>query len=60
MDQVPVLKIDASRTATLAELAPVIDGKPDLTRLTEIALADLGQKFRLQKSRSRRLPKCST
>lgn len=49
MDQVPVLKIDASRTATLAELAPVIDGKPDLTRLTEIALSDLGQRFRLQK-----------
>jgi type III restriction enzyme len=43
------LTIDASETATLAELALMIDGKPDVTRLTEISLEDLGRKFRLQK-----------
>jgi len=49
VDQVPVLHIDAAQTATLAELAPIIDGKPDVTRLTEIDLAELGRKFRMQR-----------
>lgn len=43
------LVLDAYETATLAELAPMIDGKPDVTRVTEISLAELGRKFRLQK-----------
>lgn len=43
------LVLDASETATLAELAPMIDGKPDVTRLTEISLEELGRKFRMQK-----------
>jgi len=33
----------------LAELAPTVDGKPDTTKVTEIALRDLADKFRLQK-----------
>jgi len=49
VDQVPVLHIDAGQTATLVELAPIIEGKPDVTRLTEIDLAELGRKFRMQK-----------
>lgn len=49
VDQTPVLNIDASQTATLAELAPIIEGKPDVTRLTDIDLAELGRKFRMQK-----------
>ena len=43
------LEIDAMETATLAELAPVIEGKPDVTRITEIDLEELGRKFRMQK-----------
>lgn len=43
------LVLDAYETATLAELAPTIDGKPDVTRLTEISLEELGRKFRMQK-----------
>ena len=36
-------------TATLAQMAPVIGGKPDLKRITEIDLEELGRKFRMQK-----------
>ena len=43
------LVLDAYDTATLAELAPMIDGKPDVTRLTQINLEELGRKFRTQK-----------
>ncbi len=46
---VPVLEIHAFETAKLAELAPVIDGKPDVSRVTEIDLEELGRKFRMQK-----------
>ena len=43
------LTLDAYETSTLAELAPVIEGKPDVTRLSEISLLDLGERFRTQK-----------
>ena len=43
------LQLDANDTATRAELASVLEGKPDVTRLTEIDLEDLGKKFRMQK-----------
>jgi type III restriction enzyme len=43
------LELDAYQTATLAELAPVVEGKPDVTKITEITLDELGVKFRLQK-----------
>ena len=43
------LKLDAYNTTTLAEIAPIIDGKPDVTRLSSIDLEELGRKFRLQK-----------
>jgi hypothetical protein len=33
----------------LAELAPMIDGKPDVARLTQINLEELGRRFRTQK-----------
>jgi type III restriction enzyme len=49
MDHVSPLLIDASQSTTLAELAPIIEGKPDVTRLTEIDLTELGKKFRMQK-----------
>ena len=49
MEKVSPLAIDASQSATLVELAPIIEGKPDVTRITEITLAELGRKFRMQK-----------
>jgi type III restriction enzyme len=44
-----VLEVDAAHTAQLAELAPTVDGKADTTRLTEIQLRDLAERFRFQK-----------
>lgn len=43
------LVLDAYHTSTLAELAPMIDGKPDVARMTEISLEELGRRFRMQK-----------
>ncbi len=44
-----MLEIRALDTATLAQLAPVIEGKPDVKRIAEIDLTELGRKFRMQK-----------
>lgn len=49
MDNVPLLELSAYNTATLAELAPIVEGKPDMTQISTIDLEDLGQKFRMQK-----------
>lgn len=49
MSQVEPLELDAWDTSTLAELAPIVDGKPDVTKIKEINLEDLGRKFRMQK-----------
>jgi type III restriction enzyme len=49
MKKVKSLEIDASNTVELAELAPVIEGKPDLSRISEIDLEELGKTFRMQK-----------
>jgi len=49
MEKVGVLRLNASALATRAELGPVVDGKADVTRLTEIDLEELGRTFRLQK-----------
>ena len=43
------LTLDAYETPTLAELAPIIEGKPDVRRLSEISLRELGERFRTQK-----------
>lgn len=43
------LTLDAYETPTLAELAPTIDGKPDLRQISEISLRELGERFRMQK-----------
>lgn len=39
------LVIDAAGTPMLAGLAPVVEGKPDVTRITEISLDGLGGRF---------------
>jgi type III restriction enzyme len=41
--------LDANDTATRAEMASVLEGKPDLSKLAEIDLEELGRKFRMQK-----------
>ena len=43
------LELDALKTPTLAEVAPIVEGKPDVTKLSEIDLEELGRKFRWQK-----------
>ena len=49
LDKVKSLLINAANTATLAELAPIVDGKPDVTKIAEIDLRELEQKFRMQR-----------
>jgi type III restriction enzyme len=46
---VPVLELSAYDTPKIAELAPMIDGKPDLTKIAGIDLEELGHRFRHQK-----------
>jgi type III restriction enzyme len=43
------LTLDASNTVTIAQMAAILEGKPDLTRWSEIDLNELAHKFRLQK-----------
>jgi type III restriction enzyme len=43
------LLLDAYETPTLVELAPIIEGKPDVTRISEISLRELGERFQIQK-----------
>jgi type III restriction enzyme len=47
--KVPRLQLNAHETATRAEMAVVLGGKPDLTNLSEIDLEELGRKFRQQR-----------
>lgn len=46
---VPVLQLDASSTPTVAELAPIVEGKPDVGRVSTIDLEKLGARFRRQR-----------
>ncbi|MEA1943890.1 MAG: DEAD/DEAH box helicase family protein [Euryarchaeota archaeon] len=48
MDKVEPLELDAYETATLADMAPTIEGKPDVTKISEIDLEPLGR-TRMQK-----------
>ncbi len=49
MDKVKALRLDASETRMLADLAPIVSGKPDVTKITTIDLQDLAEKFRMQR-----------
>ncbi len=49
MDNVKPLELDAYKTVTLVDMAPTIEGKQDITKISEIDLKDLGKKFRTQK-----------
>ena len=43
------LELDVGRTPRLAELAPVVDGRPDATKIEEIDLEGLAREFRTQR-----------
>lgn len=47
--KVKAIEIDAYNTPTLAELAPVVDGKPDISKISQIDMERLGKEFRWQK-----------
>lgn len=48
-DKVKPLELNASLTAKLAELAPILEGKPDVTKIAQIDLERLAREFRTQK-----------
>ena len=48
-DKVETLEINAAETARLAELAPVVDGKPDAVLIEAIDLERLAREFRMQR-----------
>lgn len=43
------LELDAAQTAHVAELAPILEGKPDVTKINRIELERLGREFRTQR-----------
>ncbi|HWG38313.1 MAG TPA: DEAD/DEAH box helicase family protein [Terriglobales bacterium] len=43
------LFLDSAETTTVAELAPVVEGKPHLAQWSRIELEDFAQRFRMQK-----------
>jgi type III restriction enzyme len=47
--KVKSLELNASHTVRLAELAPILEGKPDVTKIAEIDLERLARDFRTQK-----------
>lgn len=47
-EEVESLELNASDTASIAELAPTVEGKPDVTQIDKIDLADLVKESRLQ------------
>lgn len=49
MSKVKPLELDAYDNAMLAELAPIVEGKPDVTKISAINLEELGRKYRMQK-----------
>ena len=49
LDEVSPLELDASQTAQLADLAPIVDGKPDVTNIKNIDLDALAHGYRTQR-----------
>lgn len=47
--QLPPLEFNAGETAQIAELAPIVDGKPDISKLSNIDLEALAREYRTQK-----------
>jgi type III restriction enzyme len=49
MESVKPLEIDAYQTPTLAELAPIVEGKPDLSKVSTIDLKNYARERRMQR-----------
>jgi type III restriction enzyme len=49
MNKVSPLTLNADEIRTIVELAPVVEGKPDYSKIDHIKLDELAKKFRLQK-----------
>jgi type III restriction enzyme len=49
VERVKPLELSAFETVQIAELAPMVDGKPDVTKISQIDLEKLGRKFRMQR-----------
>lgn len=47
--KVTPLELNASQTVQIAELAPVVEGKPDITKIAAIDLEKLAKEFRTQR-----------
>lgn len=47
--RVKPLELDASQTVQIAEMAPIIDGKPNVSEIDRIELEKLARKFRKQR-----------
>ncbi len=43
------LELDAAKTTQVAELAPILEGKPDVTKINRIELERLAREFRTQR-----------
>ena len=48
-DKVASLELDVGTTVRIAELAPIIEGKPDVTKIEAIDLENLAREFRTQR-----------
>lgn len=48
-EELKPLKLDAGQTAQIAELAPIVEGQPDVTHIESIDLDKLAQEFRTQR-----------
>jgi len=48
-DAVEPLELNASQTARLAELAPIVEGKPNVSQIDRIDLEELGRTERIQR-----------
>lgn len=49
LNQIETLELNASNTPKIAELAPVIEGKPDYFRVSKIDLEKLAREYRMQR-----------
>ena len=48
-DAVTLLELNASQTARLAQLAPMVAGKPNVSQIDQIDLEELGRTYRMQR-----------
>ena len=48
-NKVASLELDVGRTVRIAELAPIVEGKPDVTKIEAIDLENLAREFRTQR-----------